>query len=194
MKHLVESGIRALQYALTSLAGDKSLQDQIVEVANAVATAIRGGNRVYFCGNGGSAADSQHLAAELVGRFKLERTAWPAEALTVNTSILTALANDYDYAVVFARQVQALGRPGDIIIGLSTSGNAANVVKALETAKGIGMTTIGIVGQKGGVVSQTADICLCLPADDTPRVQELTILVGHMICEIVENSLADVQN
>jgi D-sedoheptulose 7-phosphate isomerase len=161
----------------------------IAQMAQAWADALQGGAKVLLFGNGGSAADSQHIAAELVGRFARERRALPAVALTVNTSNLTAIANDYSYDEVFARQVEAMGRPGDVAVGISTSGNSPNVVKALERAKGAGLTTQAWTGQKGGRCAEVAHHAFRAPSNDTPRIQELHITVGHIVCDLVEEQL-----
>lgn len=161
----------------------------IAQVGAALVKALRNGNTLYLFGNGGSAGDAQHIAAELVGRFTKERRALPAVALTTNTSALTALGNDYEYAIVFARQLEAFGKPGDIAVGISTSGNSPNVVKALETAKTLGMVTVGLTGEGGGKTKAAADHCICVPSRDTARIQESHILIGHILCEIVECEL-----
>lgn len=164
--------------------------DVVVAVATRMIEALRSGGTVLFCGNGGSAADSQHLAAELMGRFARDRAPMSALALTVDTSALTAIGNDYGYDEVFARQLRGIGRPGDVLIGLSTSGNSANVVAALEAARERGIVTIGLTGAGGGKMRTLCDICLCVPSNSTARIQEMHIAVGHMICQIVEDALA----
>ena len=158
--------------------------------ADLVADALRSGGRVLLCGNGGSAADATHLAAELVGRFYLERTPWAAISLSDNTSSMTCIANDYDFTEVFARQVRALGRPGDVLLAFSTSGGSPNVLEAVRAAREAGLTTIGLTGASGGELAEAADLCLRAPSDDTPRIQECHMLVGHTVCELVEVSLA----
>jgi len=155
--------------------------------AKCVEQALAEGHKVLFCGNGGSAADSQHLAAEFVGRFQKERKGLPAVALTVDTSILTAIANDYGYETVFARQVQALGEAGDVLIGISTSGNSRNVLLAVEEAKTKGITCIGMTAEGGGKMAEECDICLAVPAKVTARAQEMHILMGHILCELVDH-------
>jgi D-sedoheptulose 7-phosphate isomerase len=155
--------------------------------------ALRNGHTIFFCGNGGSAADSQHLAAEIVGRFLKERRGMPAVALTTDTSILTAVSNDYGYEQIFARQVEALVRPGDVLVGLSTSGNSANVVAAVEVAKTMGVVTIGMTGGTGGKLVELCDACLVVPSHVTARIQEAHILVGHMICEMIDEVTVHVQ-
>jgi D-sedoheptulose 7-phosphate isomerase len=158
--------------------------------ADLVADALRSGGRVLLCGNGGSAADATHLAAELVGRFYLERTPWAAVSLSDNTSAMTCIANDFDFSEVFARQVRALGRPGDVLLAFSTSGGSPNVLEAVRAARETGMTSIGLTGAAGGELAELADLCLRAPTDDTPRIQECHMLVGHTVCELVEVSLA----
>jgi D-sedoheptulose 7-phosphate isomerase len=148
--------------------------------------ALQNGNRIYFCGNGGSAADAQHLAAELSGRFYTDRKALPAEAFHCNTSYLTAVANDYSYDVIYARLVEGLGNKGDILIGLSTSGNSSNIVKAFETAKEKGLITVGFTGASGGAMKPLSDYLINVPSTDTPRIQESHVLIGHIICQFVE--------
>ncbi|AWK90207.1 D-sedoheptulose 7-phosphate isomerase [Azospirillum thermophilum] len=149
---------------------------------------LRGGGKVLFCGNGGSAADSQHLAAELTGRYLHDRPPLAAVALTVDSSALTAIANDYSYDEVFARQVRALGRAGDVLVGISTSGNSRNVVAALEAARALGLRTVGLTGAGGGRMAELCDVCIRVPSTDTPRIQEMHIAAGHMLCELVETA------
>ncbi len=168
------------------------LETQSKTIANAGAAlveAMRNGKTLYLFGNGGSAGDAQHIAAELVGRFTKERRALPAVALTTNTSALTALGNDYEYAIVFSRQLEAFGKPGDVVIGISTSGNSPNVLHGLQTANKLGLVTIGLTGETGGDTRATADHCICVPSRDTARIQESHILIGHILCEIVECEL-----
>ena len=157
--------------------------------AGAMIKALRGGGRILACGNGGSAADAQHFAAELVGRFERERAAMAAIALTTDTSILTALANDYDFTMVFARQVEALGRPGDVVLGISTSGGSANVLAAFDAAKAGGLTTVALTGRDGGVVGKAADIHINVPAASTARVQEVHRTLLHAVCALIEREL-----
>jgi phosphoheptose isomerase len=164
--------------------------DMIVAAAGLMTAGLRAGGKVLFCGNGGSAADSQHLAAELTGRYLKDRAPLAGLALTVDSSALTAIANDYSYDEVFARQVRGLGRSGDVLVGISTSGNSRNVVAALEAARAIGMRTIGLTGAGGGRMKDLCDVCLCVPSTDTPRIQEMHIAAGHMLCELVENAFA----
>jgi D-sedoheptulose 7-phosphate isomerase len=158
----------------------------IEKVVTAVVVAFKSGNRIYFCGNGGSAADAQHLAAEFSGRFYTDRKALPAEALHCNTSYLTAVANDYSYDAVYARLIDGIGQKGDVLIGLSTSGNSINIIKAFETAKEKAMVTVGFTGDSGGKMKSLCDYLINVPSSDTPRIQESHIMIGHIICQMVE--------
>jgi D-sedoheptulose 7-phosphate isomerase len=169
---------------------DEALLGRVAEAALLISDAFSKGHRVYFCGNGGSAADAQHLAAEFSGPFyNRNRRALPAEALHCNTSYLTAAANDFDYTEVYARLVRGIMLPGDILIGLSTSGNSANVVKAFEAAKEHKISTVGLTGASGGTMGPLSDILLNVPSSITPRIQEVHMLMGHIICELVETKL-----
>jgi D-sedoheptulose 7-phosphate isomerase len=158
----------------------------VSKTADAIVAALANGNRVYFCGNGGSAADAQHLAAEFSGRFYTDRKALPAEALHCNTSYMTAVANDYSFDVVYARLIDGIGQQGDILVGLSTSGNSANIVKAFEVAKSKGILTVGFTGLSGGLMKELSDYFINVPSLDTPRIQESHIMLGHIICQLVE--------
>lgn len=158
----------------------------IEKVVEVVTNAFKKGNRVYFCGNGGSAADAQHLAAEFSGRFYTDRKALPAEALHCNTSYLTAVANDYGYDVVYARMIEGIGEKGDVLVGLSTSGNSGNIIKAFETAKEKGIITVAFTGITGGQMKAISDYLINVPSADTPRIQESHITIGHIICQLVE--------
>lgn len=161
----------------------------LTSIAVAMADAFRSGGKVILFGNGGSAADAQHVAAELVNRFLLDRKALPALALTTDTSILTAMSNDLGFECVFARQVQAMVQPGDVVVGLSTSGNSENVVQGMRAARECGATAVGLTGRGGGKLKDAVDICFCAPADSTPRIQESHMTVLHAICEGVEREL-----
>ncbi len=161
----------------------------IAEIASLIIDSYRSGGKVIFLGNGGSAADAQHLACELVGKFQAERSALPAIALSVNTSILTAIGNDYGFERVFARQIEAWARPEDVVVGISTSGNSTNVLKAMEAARKIGAKTVGFTGRSGGELKKSVDLCLRIPSDSTPRIQEGHITAGHVICSLVESAL-----
>ena len=166
--------------------GSKKLMKDLEDAAGLMKMTLLSGNKIMFCGNGGSAADAQHLAAELIGRFQKERRSLASIALTTDTSILTAVANDYGYDEVFARQVEGLGRSGDVLIGISTSGNSANVVKAALKARDTGMHTIAFTGEGGGKLKDICDITFAVPSKVTARIQEMHIMVGHIICELVE--------
>lgn len=170
---------------------DAALVRLIAEVAHRIGGALREGHKVLLFGNGGSAADAQHIAAELVGRYHRERPGLPALALTVNTSSLTAIGNDYNFETIYARQVDALGTPEDIAVAISTSGESGNVLRGVERAKARGLLTVGLTGQKGGRLRQIVDYCICIPSKNTPRIQEAHILLGHIICELVEHALFD---
>ena len=170
----------------SKLLEDDTLLGAIQRSAEEIVRAFAGGRRVYFCGNGGSAADAQHLAAEFPGRFYKDRQALPAEALHCNTSYLTAVANDYSYDEIYARLIRGIGEKGDVLAGLSTSGNSGNIVKAFEAARQKGLITIGFTGAGGGKMKQHSDILLNVPSSDTPRIQESHILIGHIICQMVE--------
>jgi D-sedoheptulose 7-phosphate isomerase len=161
----------------------------IAAVSEILIKALRKGNKPILFGNGGSAADAQHIAAELVGRFAFSRPALPALALSVNTSCVTAIANDYGFDLVFARQIEALGRAGDVAIGISTSGNSSNVIHAMAVAKQMGLHTVALTGASGGKLKTAVDHCLCAPSDETPRIQECHILMGHIIAELVEQTI-----
>ena len=171
-----------------SLLANEEIVATVEEIVTLVSTAFKNGKRVYFCGNGGSAADAQHLAAEFSGRFYKDRRALPAEALHCNTSYLTAVANDYSYDLIYSRLIEGLGMEGDILIGLTTSGNSANVVNAFETARAKGMTTIGFTGNSGGRLKALSHYFVNIPSDVTPRIQEAHMLLGHIICQLVEAS------
>jgi D-sedoheptulose 7-phosphate isomerase len=151
---------------------------------------LKKGNKILLCGNGGSAADAQHIAAELTGRYKSERRGLPAIALTTDTSALTAIGNDYGYGRVFDRQVEALANKGDLLIGISTSGNSANILSALTLAKEMGCMTLGFSGRDGGAMNALCDVNLVVPSNDTPRIQEIHILLGHTLCQIIDNELS----
>ena len=162
---------------------------RLVAVVDAVTAALKAGNKILLFGNGGSAADAQHLAGEFVNRFIIERPPLPAVALTTDTSVITSIGNDYDFSEIFSKQVRAIGQKGDIAWGMSTSGTSANVVKALETAKKIGMVTIGLTGRDGGDIAKIADHTLIVSSTSTPRIQEVHITAGHVICEMVDFKL-----
>jgi D-sedoheptulose 7-phosphate isomerase len=168
------------------LLADEVMLNTTIEVVNVIVQAFKTGNRVYFAGNGGSAADAQHLAAEFSGRFYTDRLALPAEALHCNTSYLTAVANDYSFDEVYARLIRGIAHPGDVLVGLSTSGNSGNIVHAFEAARKKQVITIGFTGATGGKMKVISDYLFNIPSTDTPRIQEAHILMGHIICELVE--------
>lgn len=170
----------------SKLLEDQSNIDSIQLCIDAIHKALKNGHKILFCGNGGSAADAQHLAAEFSGRFYKDRKALPAEALHVNTSYLTAVANDYSYDVVYSRLIEGIGHAGDVLVALTTSGNSANIVHALHVAKLKNMFTIGFTGSTGGKIKDICDVMIKIPSDDTPRIQECHIMVGHIICQLVE--------
>lgn len=178
-----------IQAHLTVVRQLETQQELFEQIAARMTAALREGHKILWCGNGGSAADSQHLAAEIVGRFRRERRGWPSISLTTDTSILTSVGNDYGFEAIFARQVEALCQPGDVLVGLSTSGNSANVCAAIEQARSIGAFTVGMTGEEGGELGRLADVCLCVAARDTARIQECHILLGHMLCDWIESSL-----
>ena len=168
------------------LAATKALASDIERAGILIRDALAGGHKILFCGNGGSAADSQHLAAEIVGRFQKERPGMAALALTTDTSILTAIGNDYGYERIFARQVEGLGREGDVLVGISTSGNSGNVLAAIETARTKGIRVIGFTAKGGGKMAGLCDVLLDVPSENTARTQEIHEIMGHIICELVE--------
>ncbi len=185
IREVIQQSVEVKQQLLS----DEKLVRCIREVVHVMVGSLRTGGRVMFCGNGGSAADAQHLAAELSGRFYFDRPPLPAEALHVNTSYLTAVANDYGYDEVFARMVRGQGRKGDVLVGLSTSGNSPNVVKAFQAAREMGITVVAFTGAGGGEMAPLADLLLNVPSADTPRIQEAHILIGHIVCQLVESEL-----
>ena len=186
MKQTIRSIIQASIDTKLAILLDEKMIDAIQESVEKITTAFKNGNKILFCGNGGSAADAQHLAAEFSGRFYKDRDALPAEALHVNTSYMTAVANDYSFDVVYSRMIKGIGKKGDVLVALSTSGNSVNILKAIEMTKEKGMTSIGFTGESGGKMKKECDILLNVPSTDTPRIQESHILLGHIICQLVE--------
>jgi D-sedoheptulose 7-phosphate isomerase len=186
---LVRTSVREAMDVCRAMLDDKGLADTADAVVEAIAGSINAGGKVLLCGNGGSAADAQHLAAELIGRFSLEREAFPAIALADNVAALTAVANDYGYGEVFARSVRSLGKAGDVLIGISTSGGSQNVVDALAAARERGLITVALVGAPDSPISQAADLVLSVPGPNTARIQEGQMLLGHAIFELVEREL-----
>jgi D-sedoheptulose 7-phosphate isomerase len=165
---------------------DTRLISLVGDIVTLIVDRFRKGNHLYFCGNGGSAADAQHLAAEFSGRFYINRDALPAEALHCNTSYLTAVANDFSYDLIYSRLIKGIGKPGDILVGMTTSGNSENILKAFDTAREKGITTIGMTGEGGGKIKELSDYLIDIPSRNTPRIQEAHMLLGHIICQLVE--------
>ncbi|RYY65574.1 MAG: SIS domain-containing protein [Chitinophagaceae bacterium] len=182
IRNIIQASIDVKQQVLQN----EELLQTVAAIVEAIVQALRNGNRIWFCGNGGSAADAQHLAAEFSGRFYTDRKALPAEALHCNTSYMTAVANDYNYEVVYARLVEGITNQGDVLLGLSTSGNSANIVRAFESARQVGLVTVAFTGTGGGLLRGLSDHLLNVPSADTPRIQESHILLGHIICQLVE--------
>lgn len=181
----IQSSIETKQKILQ----DKSILERIENISTALVKSFQDGHKVYFCGNGGSASDAQHLAAELSGRYYIDRSALPAEALHVNTSYLTAVANDYSFDDIYARYIDGMGYEGDVLVGFSTSGNSPNIVKAFQTAKTKSIITVGFTGENGGKLKDLSDYLINIPSKDTPRIQESHIMIGHIICELVEERI-----
>ncbi len=188
-RSIIKQNIQDSVTLKSKVLADANILSDIDKVASAIISCYQAKGKVLFCGNGGSAADSQHLAAELSGRYYYDRPPLPSEALHVNTSYMTAVANDYSYNQVYARLLQAIGNEGDIIIGLSTSGNSGTVIEALKVAKEKKMITVGFTGEGGGKMAEYCDILIPIPSKDTPRIQECHMMIGHAICQIVELSL-----
>lgn len=185
----LQSRIEASVKLKYSLMTNEAILNSVVTLTTEIVSTYRKGGKVLWCGNGGSAADAQHLAAELSGRFYYDRPPLSSEALHVNTSYITAVANDYSYDVVYSRLIAAMGKRGDVLIGLSTSGNSANVIKALEKGRELGMVTVGFTGETGGKMKEHCELLINIPSTDTPRIQECHMLLGHTVCEMVEASL-----
>jgi len=185
IKQILEAGADLNRKVLN----DEKLLAIIPKVVSLIVSSFKSDRKVLFCGNGGSAGDAQHIAAELSGRFYFDRPPLDAEALHVNSSYLTAVANDYSYDVIYERLVEAKGKKGDVLVGISTSGNSENVLRALKKAKTLGMSTVAMTGEGGGKMTEYADFLLAVPSKDTPRIQEVHILIGHIICEIVEEEI-----
>ena len=181
----IQQSIAAKQAVLDN----PEFMERIQQAADMIVASLRGGGKIHFCGNGGSAADAQHLAAELSGRFYFDRPPLNAEALHCNTSYLTAVGNDYGYDLVFSRLLRGTAKAGDVVVGISTSGNSKNILNAFEVAKEMGVKIIAMTGETGGKMKECADILLNVPSTDTPRIQESHIMLGHIICELVESAL-----
>jgi len=186
---LAAARIRDCTALMQSLAESPAYLGTLVKVAEAMTKCLRSGNKILFFGNGGSAADAQHLAAELSGRFLKERKSLSGWALTTNSSVLTAIGNDYSFDDVFARQVQGIGNPDDVAFAITTSGNSPNVLRAVDVAREMKLVTVGLTGRTGGKLRSVADHCICIPSDQTPRIQEAHILTGHILCELIEETL-----
>jgi D-sedoheptulose 7-phosphate isomerase len=189
MKSRINKCIKSSVESYTRVLQDDVLQENIQKIVTESIAAFRGDKKMLLCGNGGSASDAQHIAAELSGRFYADRPPLYAEALHVNSSYMTAVANDYGYEATYARMVEAAGRNGDVLIGISTSGNSPNVVRAMQKAKELGMLTVGFTGENGGKMKEICDVMICVPSDDTPRIQEAHILIGHIICQLIEEEM-----
>jgi D-sedoheptulose 7-phosphate isomerase len=186
LKNLVQSWLQESLEVKQAVVRDEQLIEMLQQASEWCAEACQAGNKVMFMGNGGSAADAQHMAGEFVSRFNYDRPGIGAFALTVDTSVLTAIGNDYGYQHLFARQVQACGRPGDVLVGMSTSGNSPNVLLAFEEARRMGIRTVALTGATGGKMRDATDLCLRVPSTSTPRIQECHILLGHVLCGLVE--------
>ena len=189
MKSRINKCIKSAVENYTHVLQDDILQEKIQKIAIKSIAAFKDDKKMLLCGNGGSASDAQHIAAELSGRFYADRPPLYAEALHVNSSYMTAVANDYGYEATYARMVEAAGRKGDVLLGISTSGSSPNVVKAMQKAKELGMLTIGFTGKEGGEMKDICDIMICVPSVDTPRIQEAHILIGHIICQLIEEEM-----
>ncbi|CAL1517637.1 D-sedoheptulose 7-phosphate isomerase [Chitinophaga sp. MM2321] len=189
MKQKIANTIRESIAVKEAICQDEQLLNTIQQVAETITHSLQTDNKILFCGNGGSAADAQHLAAEFSGRFYKDRTPLYAEALHCNTSYMTAVGNDYGYDQVYARILQGIGKPGDVLVAISTSGNSVNILEAIKTAKEKGMIVVSMTGSTGGKMKEGSDFLINIPSTDTPRIQEAHITVGHIICEIVENNL-----
>ena len=185
IKKIITASIEVKQKLLL----DESMLKTVQEVVRIIVKSFQSGNRIYFAGNGGSAADAQHLAAEFSGRFYVDRKSLPAEALHCNTSYVTAVGNDYSYDVIYSRIIDGVGMPGDVLIGLSTSGNSKNIVKAFESAREKKIVTVGLTGASGGEMKLLSDFLINIPSTDTPRIQEGHLLLGHLLCGIVEQAI-----
>lgn len=189
MQKKIKSVILSSIHIKTAILENEELLKMIEAISKLTIATFKKGNKVLFCGNGGSAADAQHLAAELSGRFYIDREPLFAEALHVNTSYLTAIANDYDFTETYARIIRGFGRPSDLLFALSTSGNSKNIIRAIDDAKKMGMSVVGLTGESGGQMNGRCDFLLKMPSNDTPRIQEAHMLVGHLICELVEAAI-----
>jgi D-sedoheptulose 7-phosphate isomerase len=185
----VSQSIEASIAVKRRLLSSPAIISTVAEVSEIIVSSFERGNKTILFGNGGSAADAQHIAAEFVGRFAFDRPGLPALALSVNTSCVTAIGNDYGFDLIFSRQIEALALPGDVAIAISTSGNSKNVLRAVSVAKDLGLLTIGLTGCRGGELKGSADYCICVPSNETPRIQECHILIGHIVSQLVEETL-----
>lgn len=188
-KGIIRKRLEQHRDVIAQILSDEKLQDMIAQITETIVTCFKYGGRVYFCGNGGSAADAQHLAAEFSGKFYLERDILPSEALHCNSSYITAVSNDLSFEIIYSRLISGIGKAGDVLIGLSTSGNSANIVKAFETCHEKAITTVAFTGSDGGRMRELSKLIINVPSTDTPRIQEAHITIGHIICELVEEEI-----
>ncbi len=188
-KGIIRKRLEQHRDVIEQILSDEKLQDMIAQITETIVTCFKYGGRVYFCGNGGSAADAQHLAAEFSGKFYLERDILPSEALHCNSSYITAVSNDLSFEIIYSRLISGIGKAGDVLIGLSTSGNSANIVKAFETCHEKAITTVAFTGSDGGRMRELSKLIINVPSTDTPRIQEAHITIGHIICELVEEEI-----
>lgn len=188
-KGIIRQRLEEHRQTIEQILADERLQDMIAQVAETIVTCFKYGGRVYFCGNGGSAADAQHLAAEFSGKFYLERDILPSEALHCNSSYITAVSNDLSFDMIYSRLISGIGKAGDVLIGLSTSGNSTNIVKAFEVCREKAITTVAFTGANGGQMRELSRLLINIPSTDTPRIQEAHITIGHIICELVEDEI-----
>ena len=189
MKQFITKQIVKSKEVKEKILSNVELINLIIEIGEKLINIYKNSNKLLIAGNGGSAADSQHIAGELVSKFYFDRSALPAIALTTNTSIITAIGNDYGYEYIFSRQIEANGVKGDAFLGISTSGNSKNIIEGLKKAKEKGLITIGLTGESGGKMKNLCDYCICVPSDETPRIQEAHILIGHILCSIIEEDI-----
>ena len=188
-KGIIRKRLEQHRDVIEQILSDEKLQDMIAQITETIVTCFKYGGRVYFCGNGGSAADAQHLAAEFSGKFYLERDILPSEALHCNSSYITAVSNDLSFEIIYSRLISRIGKAGDVLIGLSTSGNSPNIVKAFETCHEKAITTVAFTGSDGGRMRELSKLIINVPSTDTPRIQEAHITIGHIICELVEEEI-----
>lgn len=188
-KGIIRKRLKEHRQVIEQILADEKQLDIIAQITDTIVTCFKYGGRVYFCGNGGSAADAQHLAAEFSGKFYLERDILPSEALHCNSSYITAVSNDLSFDIIYSRLISGIGKAGDVLVGLSTSGNSANIVKAFETCHEKAITTVAFTGADGGRMRELSKLLINVPSDDTPRIQEAHITIGHIICELVEKEI-----